>query len=108
MDQVKDNASFKLKVSIYNFEKGLETFENVAAVRVINGTHRFLFMSDYTPTLGEINGTIIIIQNDNEIKYENIKGFFVLKDNLLRVIQDDLIQTKENKNPEEMDHEVSK
>lgn len=87
---ISESATNKLKVSIYNFKNGMETFENVAAVRVINKDHRFLFMSDYTPTLGEVNGTVIILKQDEEIKYENITGFFALKDNTFRLVQDDL------------------
>lgn len=90
MTDIKENSTHKLSVSLFNFENGLNTFEKVAAVRVINADHRFLFMSDYTPTLGQVNGTVIIIKDDEEIKFENIQGFFVLKDNVFRLIQDDL------------------
>lgn len=93
MAEIKESASNKLSVSIYNFENGLVTYERVAAVRIINSDHRFLFMSDYTPTLGEVNGTVIILCEDKETKFENMHGFFVLKDNHIRIIQDDLTKT---------------
>lgn len=90
MKDIKKNSSHKLSVSLFNFEHGLSEYNGVAAVRVINVDHRFLFMSDYAPALGQVEGTVIVIKDDEEIKFENMRGFFVLKDNVFRLIQDDL------------------
>lgn len=83
----------KITASIYDFAHGLTVFENVVAVRVLNKDHRFLFMSDHTPALGEVNGTIVILEEEVETVLDNVKGFFVHKKNEFRFIQDDLENT---------------
>lgn len=95
MKEKKQPVTKYLKASIFDFANGLTQFENTVAVRVINKDHRFLFMSDHTPVIGEIDGTIVILEENQELKFENVKGFFVLKNNDFRFIRDDLYEEPE-------------
>lgn len=80
-----------IHASVFDYENGLTLFDEVVAVRVINKDHRFLFMSDHTPILGEVDGTIVIITEEQETVYEDVLGFFVLKNNEFKFIRDDLV-----------------
>lgn len=93
-EKKEEVAAKKITASIYDFAHGLTVFENVIAVRVKNKDHRFLFMTDHTPTLGEVDGTITILEEEVETVLEGVKGFFVHKKNEFRFIQDDLEESQ--------------
>ena len=76
-----------IEVSIISFDKGLISFDNVQAIRVHSKDYRLLIMSDHAPILGEIDGDIIVLQEDGEKKIEDVNGFFTHINNHFKFIQ---------------------
>lgn len=56
----------------------MEVFQNVEAIRITNEKSRLLIMKDYVPIIGDIDGKLEVIGQNNMV-YENVKGIiFVL------------------------------
>lgn len=66
----------KIHARIIDEENGLRLISGVRAVRVIDRRSRILIMEDYLPTLGKIDGSIVIVTTDGEIAYDGIQGFY--------------------------------
>lgn len=66
----------KIHARVIDEENGLQVISGVRAVRVIDRHARILIMEDYLPTLGRIEGSIVIITTEGEIAYDGIKGFY--------------------------------
>lgn len=74
-----------ITVKILNIKTGLKIYENVKYVRILSEKYNLLVMRDYLPVIGELVGTLEIEGNDL-IKLENIKGYYVTKNNEFTLI----------------------
>jgi hypothetical protein len=63
----------------------LNTINNVKVIRVKDGDYNLLIMKDYWPVIGEINGNVYF-DGDENVSFENIKGFYMLCHNVFRLI----------------------
>lgn len=75
-------------IRIISDKEGLKVLTDVIAIRLKSDKYHLLIMADYVPTLGEINGDITFITNKEEIKFENIKGFYKLQHNEFTLLID--------------------
>lgn len=66
----------RIHARVIDEENGLRVISGVQGVRVIDRHNRMLIMEDYLPTLGRIDGSIVIITTEGEIAYDGIKGFY--------------------------------
>lgn len=71
----------KIRVRICSREKGLEEYEQIHFVRVISKGYNLLIMADYLPVIGEIEGSVFFRDAQEEYKRENLKGYFMHKNN---------------------------
>ena len=63
----------------------LNNINNVKVIRVKDEKYNLLIMRDYWPIIGEINGDIYFDGEEN-LSFENIKGFYMLCNNVFRLI----------------------
>ena len=63
----------------------LKKMHNVKMIRIKDEKYNLLIMKDYWPVLGEINGSISF-DGDDAVSFENIKGFYVLSNNIFHLI----------------------
>ena len=63
----------------------LNNINNIKVIRVKDEKYNLLIMRDYWPIIGEINGNIYF-DGDENISFENIKGFYMLCNNVFRLI----------------------
>lgn len=73
-------------VKIFTLEKGLETIENVIAIRVKSKDYNLLILKDYISLLGEVKGSLDIETENETRKLENIEANFINHDNIFSVI----------------------
>lgn len=71
----------KIIVRICGREKGLEEFEKVRFVRLISKGYNLLIMADYLPVIGELNGSVSFLTEDEEYERKHLKGYFMHKNN---------------------------
>jgi len=74
-----------LLVKILNIKTGLQIYDNVRFIRVLSEKYNLLIMRDYLPIIGEINGSVEI-DGTETIKFENIKGYYINKNNEFNLI----------------------
>ncbi|MCD7807494.1 MAG: hypothetical protein LUH19_09195 [Lachnospiraceae bacterium] len=81
---------------IYDINEGLTHIEQVDFIRIKSDKYNLLIMEDYMPTLGELNGDLTIQAQGQVTSWENIRGFYIHKDNLFRLM------IREDRSQEEM------
>jgi len=75
-----------LTARVIDSVQGLTTLEHVNAIRIHSKNYVLLLMKDYSPTLGQIDGDVIFLMEDGEIKLEKVKGCFKQQDNVFTMI----------------------
>ena len=71
----------KIKVKIVSLDNGLQEFEDVEMIRVKSAHHNLLIMQNYMPLLGELDGYVEVVYEDHSIRFENIRGYYMHKQN---------------------------
>ena len=71
---------------VYSIVNGVKEMQNVRLIRIKSKQYNLLIMEDYMPVLGEIEGTLTIQSDDEVYTLENIYGFYMLQDNLFRLM----------------------
>ena len=66
----------KIRARIIDAENGLRMLSRVSAVRVKSKGYNLLIMDDYMPALGRIDGSITFLTAEEELRMENIRGFY--------------------------------
>lgn len=61
---------------IFDINSGLRVYENVNVVKIKSKYFTLAIMSDYTPSLGEIEGEVTLITDNDLIKLENLNAYF--------------------------------
>lgn len=70
----------EMKVRIFNLD-GLVEYTDVKIVRIISKDYNLLIMKDYLPIIGEIEGSVDIKSDKEEINLKNIKAFYMNSNN---------------------------
>lgn len=89
-NQVSSKGSITAR--IIDYDTGMKVLQNIKAVRIQSKEYVLLIMEDYVPTIGEIDGKITFLTADDEIVYQDVKGFYKHQYNEFTVLleQDDL------------------
>ena len=74
-----------LLVKVLDVKKEIQTYDEIKYVRILSKKYNLLIMRDYLPIIGEIEGSIEI-EGENSIKIENIKGYYMNKNNVFNLI----------------------
>lgn len=76
-------------VKVYDFASGLQQFDNVSIVRLKSTDHNLLIMPDFIPTIGELNGSLSIAGDEIMKEWNEIKGYYVIRNNIFELILKD-------------------
>ncbi len=74
-----------IKAIILDSSVDIVVIENVRVIRILSDDYNLLIMKDYTPIVGEINGSVLF-EKEETTKYENIIGFYSLSHNVFHLI----------------------
>ena len=70
-----------IKARVLDYPHGVRTLEHVQMVRIKSKDYSLLIMDDYMPIIGQIEGSVEIVQKDGILPIENIKGFYMHREN---------------------------
>ena len=70
-----------MKVRIFDLAHGLKEYEDIKFIRIVSKDYNLLIMKDYMPVYGEIDGTLTINSNDVDLEYNNLKAYYIHRDN---------------------------
>ena len=76
----------KMTARIISMEEGLREFFQVKLIRVKSREYNLLIMEDYMPVIGEIDGSVTIVTEEEEYKSGEIRGFFSHQKNLFSLM----------------------
>lgn len=68
--------SGSITARIIDYDSGMNVLQNIRGIRIQSKEYGLLIMEDYVPTLGKVEGKIVFLTRDDEVIYENIKGFY--------------------------------
>ncbi len=72
---------YKIYADVVDSVNGLQQYENIRMIRVKSKEYNLLIMEDYMPVIGEVDGFVEIIFDDNTIKLEDVHGYYMHKKN---------------------------
>lgn len=82
-----------MEAIVISYKNGFTIYHSVKLIRLLGRNLNLLIMADYMPTLGEINGRVEILYEETLesveekcISFENITGFFVIKNNIFKLL----------------------
>ena len=84
----------QIEVIIISFENGFQIYHNAKIIRILSKQYNLLIMVDYMPMVGELDGRLVIVSEEEEVSFDNIQGFYVMKNNVFKLL------VKENSNAE--------
>lgn len=76
----------KIKVKVISMKDGLQEIEHVRMVRIVSKTYNLLIMEDYMPVIGEIEGTVTVVSDEDEYRYEAVNGYFSCRKNVFSLM----------------------
>ncbi len=74
-------GSGKIRVRVCGQKRGLQLYENVSFIRIRSTRYNLLIMEDYLPVLGQIDGSVFLRTESEEVEYKEILGYFMHKNN---------------------------
>lgn len=74
-----------IKAIILDPNVDIVVIEDVKVIRILSDDYNLLIMKNYTPIIGEINGSVLF-EKEETTKYENITGFYSLSHNIFHLI----------------------
>ena len=75
-----EETTREMKVRVFDLN-GLVEYEDVKIVRIISKDYNLLIMKDYLPIIGEIEGSVDIKSEKEEVNLKNIKAFYMNSNN---------------------------
>ena len=73
-------------VKIFTLKDGLQTIENVTAVRLLSKDYNLLILRDYVPNIGKIEGTVEIENESDTTRLENIVAYYLCNENVFNLM----------------------
>ncbi|WP_317855576.1 hypothetical protein [Chakrabartyella piscis] len=96
----------KIRARIIDGTKGLDFLPEVSAVRIRDLDYGLLIMEDFMPSIGSIEGSVVFVTPDGEVRYDNVRGFYKHQQNEFTfLIESKLEMTKTDATEQEQEHE---
>lgn len=70
-------APGRISVRILGFTEGLVAIDGARLVRVVSEDHTLLIMEDFAPVLGECRGTVTVLTDEGERRFEVKRGYYL-------------------------------
>lgn len=74
------------EVMVISFRSGFQIYHNVKLVRILSKEYNLIIMVDYMPVLGELDGALSIVTENEETNIEHVRGFYVMRNNMLKIL----------------------
>ncbi|MGN0966004.1 MAG: hypothetical protein ACI4OP_00210 [Candidatus Coprovivens sp.] len=73
-------------VNVYTFKDGIQTFNEVTAIRIKSKDYNLLILKDYLAIVGEIDGDIEIETVDGKTLYDKVKAYYLNNSNVFNLL----------------------
>ena len=70
-----------IKVKLLSIKEGLTEYDDVMMIKIVSKKYNIVIMKDYIPVIGEINGSVEIGLKDKTVTLEELKGYYMHKQN---------------------------
>jgi hypothetical protein len=79
-------AKRTMTARVVSLENGMQEYNNVNIIRIKSRYYNLLIMEGYTPSIGEIDGSVTIVSDTDSISLENVRGFYLHKKDTFRLM----------------------
>lgn len=76
----------KIEAKILSVKEGVRAVEDVFMIRIRSKKYNLLIMQDYMATLGEVDGEVDIVTEQEEISLKHIRGFYIHSHNKFELL----------------------
>lgn len=92
----KEEVTKKITAKVFDINTGLRVIEDVKVIKIKSKYFTLAILSDYTPSLGEIEGEVSIVTQNDLIKIENVNAFFHHQNNSFSLLIKEQIGESDN------------
>ena len=75
-----------MKVKIFSLNDGLTEYNDVISIKLVSKDYNLLILKDYIPIIGEVDGSIELKYQDNNLLMENVFAYYMNQDNVFNII----------------------
>lgn len=79
----------RIHARILDADKGLTELNRVYAIRIRGKNLNVLIMNDYMPTLGRVEGDVVLLTPQGEVSFHGIRGFYKHQHNEFTLLVED-------------------
>lgn len=90
----KGSTNNKIRAKVSDYGHGLRSYEDLNLIRIKSDNYSLLIMNGHFPVIGSINGNVEFITDDDSVVLEDIKGFFIHRDNEFSLVIEDSVETE--------------
>ncbi len=76
----------KMTARVVSLDGGMSEYTGVSVIHVKSRYYNLLIMEGYTPSIGQVEGTVTIVSDTQSVKLENIRGFYLHKKNVFHIM----------------------
>ena len=70
-----------ITVQLLNIDGDVQKYDDVNFIRIISKKYNLIIMKDYLPIIGEIQGKVEIGRENETVKMDKVRGYFMHKHN---------------------------
>lgn len=70
-----------ITVQLLNIDGDVQKYDDVNFIRIISKKYNLIIMKDYLPIIGEVQGKVEIGRENETIKMDKVRGYFMHKHN---------------------------
>jgi hypothetical protein len=93
-EAITETSKKQMEAIVLSLHDGYQIYRNVNMIRIKDRRYSLMVMVDYMPMVGEINGSLTILCDENEIQIDHITGFYFIKGNVFKLLikEDDYVE----------------
>lgn len=83
---VQNAVKKSIEAIVISFRNGYQIYYNVKLIRIVSKKYNLLIMVDYMPIVGELDGDIEIVSENDVVSMKNISAFYIMKNNVFKLL----------------------
>jgi len=83
---VQNAVKKNIEAIVISFRNGYQIYYNVKLIRIVSKKYNLLIMVDYMPIVGELDGDIEIVSENDVVSMKNINAFYIMKNNVFKLL----------------------
>lgn len=81
----ESNNDNNIVVQLLNIDSDVIEYTDVKFIKLVSKKYNLIIMRDYLPIIGGIQGTIEIGRENETVKLDKVKGYFMHKHNIFKL-----------------------